>query len=151
MYRFLLFGIFIPLFSYSQDVYFISVENPPQYIGGSTAMFEFIGKNLQYPVELDQYKKDYFGAIEVKINENGGNDGVRFFNSPMDCKTCNEEVIRVSKLLTNWQAGKQNGKPVKCIYIVPIRISYEKKCVYSMQPYAVKSWKGERQKVYHCN
>lgn len=151
MYRFLLLGMFLPMFSYSQDVYYISVENPPQYIGGSTAMYQFIGRNFKYPQELDAIKKNYFGAVEVKINENGGNDGVRLLNSPIDCKSCDEEALRIGRLLTDWQVGKQNGKPIKCLFIVPIMVSYEKKCIYTTEPYAVKGWRGAGKEVYHCN
>ena len=38
---------------------------------------------------------------------------------------CNEEAIRVIKLMPNWNPGKQNGKAVSVAFTIPVKFKLE--------------------------
>jgi protein TonB len=40
-------------------------------------------------------------------------------------KLCDQEAMRVIKMMPKWQAGRQNGKTVKVYYSIPIKFILE--------------------------
>ena len=38
---------------------------------------------------------------------------------------CDEEAIRILKLMPRWKSAKQNGKPVASLYSLPIRFEFD--------------------------
>ena len=95
------------------------VEQMPQFPGGPAAMMKFIADSLRYPSVVCT------GGVEGRIV-------VRFV---VDCKgnivnplvvrsvdpLLDREAIRLVKSMPKWIPGRQNGKPVRVIYNVPIR------------------------------
>lgn len=94
-----------------------SVEQKPEFPGGINKFLMVILKNFQVPkVEglsgkiVVQFVVDIDGSLTdfMVLRDVGFGAG--------------KEAIRVMKLAPKWIPGKQNGKEVRCSYIVPINI-----------------------------
>ncbi|SOD20172.1 M56 family metallopeptidase [Pedobacter xixiisoli] len=97
---------------------FVSMENPPQFPGGMTQFYKFLGDNIKYPEEAKK------SAIQGKVFasftiEKDGSLGDIKIDRKLGYGT-DEEAIRVLKLSPKWIAGTQDGKPVRVKYNLPI-------------------------------
>lgn len=101
------------------DVY-VFVEQMPQ---ASFDMNDYLAKNIRYPPEAK--KNEVQGRVIVKfiVNEDGSitdEKVVRGIGAG-----CDEEAVRVIRNMPKWKPGKQNGKPVKVYYTLPITFRLE--------------------------
>ena len=102
----------------TKDKHFIK---KPYYVGGNAALRDFVNKNLTYP------KKDFDSNIEgtvvlrYEINHKGKVIDVKII-SPLS-RACNEEAIRVVKLL-EFQVPKTRG--ARLTFHKTIRIHFKK-------------------------
>lgn len=97
---------------------FTDVEVMPQFPGGGEALRKFISSNLRYPIEAQ--KRGVQGKVFVNfiVNETGGVTNIKLMrgiNLYLDA-----EAMRVVRLMPKWEPGRQDGKPVKVSYTVPI-------------------------------
>ena len=97
----------------------------PAYPGGYEELFKFILANIKYPPEA--MKKNLQGKVLVSFN-------VTTDGSITDIEVkqglgsgCDEEALRVIKLMPKWNPGEKDGKPVKCGMILPIQFKLEEK------------------------
>ena len=79
------------------------VEQMPSFPGGPSALFEYLSKNIKYPVVAE---------------ENGIQGRVRVVKS-VD-PSLDKEAQRVVKSMPRWIPGKQNGSAVRVKYTVPV-------------------------------
>ncbi len=100
---------------------FYSVEVMPQFPGGSDALNEFLSKNVQYPAMARELGKQGTVWVQFVVNEDGSIGDVQPLNKIG--AGCEEEAIRVVKLMPNFTPGIQNGKPVKVYYKVPFNFT----------------------------
>lgn len=94
------------------------VEQMPEYPGGTGEMLKFLSANVQYPelarthsIEGKVYVRfvvDTSGSVTQVLVQKGLGGG------------CDEEAVRVVKLLAGFKPGKQNGRPVPVYYLVPL-------------------------------
>jgi TonB family protein len=84
---------------------------------------KYLNENLHYPV--NDRDSGFQGRVIVKfvVNEDG---------SVSDCKVirgvskgCDSEALRVVKNMPPWKPGKQDGKPVKVYFTMPIVFKLE--------------------------
>ncbi len=97
------------------------IEVKPEFPGGITAFYKFIGANYKTP-DVAGLKGKLIIAFVVD------NDG-----SLTDIKVLRDigfgtgtEAVRVLKLSPKWIPAVQNGKTVKCAYTLPINIETSK-------------------------
>ena len=97
---------------------FTIVEQMPQFPGGQKAMFKFIQSNIKYP---DVAKKN---NIHGKVYVNFYVDMNGSIITPKIVKGigggCDEEALRVVKMMPVWTPGKQNGHTVNVFYNIPV-------------------------------
>ncbi len=97
---------------------FVSVEQMPEFPGGSSAMQKYISDHLHYP-------------RNAKANGIGGRVVLRFVveadGSIADAEVvrkldpeCDREALSVIKSMPKWKPGKQNGRNVAVYYTLPI-------------------------------
>lgn len=100
-----------------------TVDCTAMLIGGSTAYGEILGRNIRFPISA--MKKGVSGQVFVTliIDENGKPSGHKVAK-PLD-KECDEEALRVSRLLTDWLPAMKDGKPVKSLHLVPVSFRQE--------------------------
>lgn len=104
-----------------EDKVFDIVENPPKFVGGETALYEFITKNIEYPKLAEE--NNIMGRVIVQfvIDEKGKVRDPKVLRS-VD-PILDKEAIRVINAMPDWIPGTQGGKPVKVKYVLPINFS----------------------------
>jgi TonB family protein len=97
------------------------IEQMPQYPGGEGELLKFINSNLKYPSIAQTQKIQGTVIVRFVVNSFGNTEKVEVLRglSP----ECDEEAMRVIKLLKNWIPGKQNGEALSVHYTLPIRFA----------------------------
>lgn len=97
---------------------FITVEVQPSFMGGNSEMYKFLGKNLKYPSAAQRANIQGKVFLSFIVEKDG---------SITDIETmkgigfgCDEEAMRVVKLMPKWIAGKQNGRNVRVKFTIPV-------------------------------
>ena len=118
--------MFVLLFSFmtstaqtkKNDMVFDVVEVMPQFPGGQIAMMKYIMENIKYPKQA--MKEGIQGRVTVSfiVEKDGRVSNVRLLRSVQSA--LDKEAIRVVKSMPKWTPGKQNGKPVRVRYNLPV-------------------------------
>jgi TonB family protein len=104
-----------------EDVY-ITVEQEPEYSGGSLALQKYIAESVKYP--KDAMKKGINGRVFVTFIVSKEGDVVqarviRGVDASLDA-----EALRVINTLPKWTPGYEKGKAVNVSYTVPINFGF---------------------------
>lgn len=91
----------------------------PEFVGGETALYDFLRKNISYPKQaLDNRTEgivwisfviDTSGAVTDAFVRRGIGDG------------CNEEALRVIRSMPPWIPGTMGENPVRTQFNMPVR------------------------------
>ena len=94
------------------------VEEMPQFPGGNSALMEYLGKNIKYPVVAEENGIQGRVVCTFIIERDGSIVDVRVVNSvdPL----LDKEAIRVVKSMPRWIPGKQDGSAVRVKYTLPV-------------------------------
>jgi tonB family C-terminal domain len=100
------------------DMVFDVVEVMPQFPGGQIAMLKYIMENIKYPEQA--MKEGIQGRVAVRfiVEKDGSISDVKPILSVHPL--LNKEAVRVVKSMPKWSPGKQNGKPVRVRFNVPV-------------------------------
>ena len=100
------------------DMVFDVVEVMPQFPGGQIAMLKYFMENIKYPEQA--MKKGIQGRVAVSfiVEKDGSISDVKPILSVHPL--LNKEAVRVVKSMPKWTPGKQNGKPVRVRFNVPV-------------------------------
>ena len=100
------------------DMVFDVVEVMPQFPGGPIAMLKYIMENIKYPEQA--MKEGIQGRVTVRfiVEKDGSISDVRPVLSVHPL--LNKEAVRVVESMPKWSPGKQNGKPVRVRFNVPV-------------------------------
>ena len=96
------------------------VDTQPEFEGGLKALYQFVSKNIKYPVVASEYGKQ--GSVYVKfvVDEKGKVCNLTLLNNAgygMD-----EEALRVVGMIPNFKSpATVKGQPVKVYYQLPIK------------------------------
>ena len=118
--------MFVLLFSFmtstaqtkKNDMVFDVVEVMPQFPGGQIAMLQYLMKNIKYPEQA--MKEGIQGRVTVRfiVEKDGSISDVKPVLSVHPL--LNKEAVRVVKSMPKWTPGKQNGKPVRVRFNLPV-------------------------------
>ena len=91
-------------------------EQMPYFSGGQKALMDYIKDNLQYP----KTKEKISGRVIIQfvIEADGSISNVmvaRGIDPDLD-----KEAVRVVQTMDKWNPGKQNGKPIRVKFTVPV-------------------------------
>lgn len=100
------------------DMVFDVVEVMPQYPGGQIAMLKYLMENIKYPEQA--MKEGIQGRVTVRfiVEKDGSISDVKPVLSVHPL--LNKEAVRVVESMPKWTPGKQNGKPVRVRFNVPV-------------------------------
>lgn len=106
-----------------EEEIFTAVEQNPEYPGGTSAMYRFIGENLKYPSAAQ--RANVSGKVFVKfvVEKDGSIGDVQILKGIGF--GCDEEASRVIKQMPKWKPGRQNGRDVRVYYTIPINFTLE--------------------------
>lgn len=101
------------------DSLFTVVEVMPEYPGGTEAMMKFLAENIQYPEEAR--KKQVQGPVYVNfvVEKDGSVGEVKILKGIGN--GCDDEAMRVVKMMPAWKPGTQRGQTVRVSFNLPVR------------------------------
>lgn len=94
-------------------------EELPEYPGGPEAITAFLSKEIQYPEVARNNGITGVVVVEFVVEKDG-----RVSNAKVKVPLfpeCDKEAIRGIMQMPKWKPGKNNGKPVRCYFQVPVR------------------------------
>ena len=94
------------------------VEQMPQFPGGPNALFEYLSKNIKYPVVAEENGIQGRVIVTFVVERDGSITDVKVAKS-VD-PSLDKEATRVVKSMPHWIPGKQNGSAVRVKYTVPV-------------------------------
>lgn len=95
------------------------VETPASFPGGEAALLNYVNSHLKYPAIAQEEGIQGKVVLKFVVLENGNVGQVQVVQSLES--HCDQEAIRVVKSLPRFSPGKQQGKPVKSWFTLPIR------------------------------
>jgi len=97
-----------------------------EYPGGETAIGQFIAKTLRYP-EGSLYK-GVKGSVWLSFNvgATGIIADIRLDRGLDDCKPCNDEAVRILKLMTGWKPEIRDGIALESKGVMEVRFEFLK-------------------------
>lgn len=81
-------------------------------------MMQFLGDRLQYPEDAREYGIEGKVIVQFVIDEQGNVSHATLMKDIGG--GCGKEALRVVRSMPRWQPGRQNGKPVKVYYRLPV-------------------------------
>ena len=100
------------------DMVFDVVEVMPQFPGGQIAMLKYIMENIKYPKQIMEEGIQGRVTVSFIVEKDGRVSNVRLLRSVQSA--LDKEAIRVVKSMPKWTPGKQNGKPVRVRFNLPV-------------------------------
>jgi len=100
---------------------FTIVEEMPSFPGGDEPRVKFLRDNIVYPQMAKENNIQGTVYVSFVVDSKGKVTDVRLLRGIGG--GCDEEAIRVVKLMPPWNPGKQNGKSVRVQFNMPIRFT----------------------------
>ena len=94
------------------------VEVMPTFPGGQQALFEWLSKNIKYPVVAEENGVQGRVIVTFVVERNGSITDVQVAKS-VD-PSLDKEAVRVVKAMPHWIPGKQNGSAVRVKFTLPV-------------------------------
>jgi protein TonB len=98
-------------------------EQQPAYVGGMKALSEFLSKHMKYPGRAASAGVSGKVFIEFTVEADGAIENVHVIKGIGF--GCDEEAVRVIKLMPNWIPGKQSGRSVRVKFTLPVAFQLE--------------------------
>jgi protein TonB len=100
---------------------FTVVEEMPTFPGGDESRVKFLTENIKYPQMARESGIQGTVYVTFVIDEKGRVADVKVLRGIGG--GCDEEAVRVVKMMPPWNAGKQSGKPVRVQFNMPIKFT----------------------------
>lgn len=102
---------------------YAEVDTVPEYEGGINALMNFLAQHIRYPRIARINGTEGTVYVSFIVEKDGSVSDVEVKRGIGD--GCDEESVRVVKLMKKWKPGKKDGKNVRCHFILPIRYQLE--------------------------
>jgi protein TonB len=101
-----------------EEEIFTAVEQNPEFPGGISEMYKFLGNNIKYPAAAQRANVSGRVFMKFVVEKDGSIGNVEVLKGIGF--GCDEEAIRVIKSMPKWNPGRQNGKNVRVFYQMPV-------------------------------
>lgn len=110
---------------FTYDVYQI-VEQMPDWPDELTGMSVRQFLDSHYNVPREAFAKGISATVYVSfiVDADGTLRNIKVERGVPECRACDEEAVRVVKLMPRWNPGFQNGRPVAVRYCIPIKFRF---------------------------
>ena len=97
---------------------FKAPDEQPEFVGGQTALFNYLSNNVVYPPVAIQNNIQGRVVVSFIIEKDGSVSNVKleYGVDPL----LDAEALRVVKTMPSWNPGKISGKPVRTQFALPI-------------------------------
>jgi len=97
---------------------FTIVEEMPSFPGGDSERNKFLAENIQYPQQATENGIQGTVYVSFVVDSKGNVTDVKILRGIGG--GCDEEALRVVRMMPKWHPGKQNGKQVRVLFNMPI-------------------------------
>ncbi|MDN5213166.1 TonB family protein [Fulvivirgaceae bacterium BMA12] len=97
---------------------FSLVEELPEFEGGMDAFYQYVGKEIKYPLQARQIGIGGHVFVRFVVEKDGSLSGVKSVKGIG--AGCDREVIRAIQNAPSFKPGKQRGKPVRVQMVMPV-------------------------------
>ncbi len=104
----------------SNDI-FLAPEVMPEFPGGADSLAKFLAENIHYPRMAQENNIQGRVFVTFLIEKDGSVREVRLLRGIGG--GCDEEAIRVIKMMPRWSPGMQRGQAVRVEYVLPVKFS----------------------------
>lgn len=94
------------------------VSEMPEFPGGEEELYKFLGDNLKYPAMARESNIQGRVWVGFVVYEDGSIKDIQVLKGIGG--GCDEEAVRVVKMMPNWTPGEQMGKKVPVKFRLPI-------------------------------
>ena len=115
----ILFLLMVPILCFGQGQIMENVEENPEFVGGMSKLYEYLGKNIQYPEMAKEYGIQGKVIVQFVVLKDGTIKDVRVVKGVH--KTLDNEAQRVVKSMPKWNPGRQRGTAVNARFTLPIK------------------------------
>ncbi len=102
-----------------EEEIFQIVETRPSFPGGEKARQKFLANNIEYPTMARESGIQGKVFLTFVVEKDGSITDVKVLRGIGG--GCNEEAMRVVKMMPKWSPGKQRGKPVRVQFNLPVK------------------------------
>jgi len=103
---------------------FTPLQVEPSFEGGEGKLFEWLGKNIVYPPDAIQVGIEGTVVVIFVVEKDGSITNAQLLKKIGG--GCDEEVLRIMKIMPKWKPGIQNSVHVRVQFILPVRFNLEK-------------------------
>jgi protein TonB len=103
---------------YNEPIDFRVVEDLPQFPGGAAEFMKWLTKNLKYPALAQKRKVKGRVVAQFVVNTDGSISDLELTEELET--SCDNEVLRVLRMMPKWQAGMMNAKPCRTKVCIPV-------------------------------
>lgn len=103
---------------YDEPVDIRVVEDLPQFPGGATEFMKWLTKNLKYPTTAQNQRVQGRVVAEFIINKDGSVSDLQLVEHLN--LACDNEVLRVLRMMPKWEPGVMNAKPCRTKVCIPV-------------------------------
>lgn len=105
---------------------FTIVEEQPKFPGGEEEWYKFLKENIKYPSVAKENGIQGTVYVEFTVNSDGSIvDVTRKSGTKEVGAGCDDEAIRVMRMMPKWTPGKQSGKNVRVRQVLPVKFKLE--------------------------
>lgn len=100
----------------------ISTEKPdtlPQYPSGQEGLMLFLSHNLKYPQKAIDENVEGTVLVQFIVAKDGWIKDPKIIRSVSP--EIDEEAMRVVEYMAKWKPAIKDGKPVQCMYTLPLK------------------------------
>jgi len=90
----------------------------PKFPGGDIELLKFFSENIVYPEIAKRAGVEGKVILSFVVDQKGKVSDIKVLKGIG--AGCDEEAIRVLKIMPDWKPGKQNGTPVKTKLDMPV-------------------------------
>lgn len=94
------------------------VEDLPQFPDGPLALMKWLTDNLKYPASAQRKKIQGKVVVQFIVTADGSITDLKLAKRLE--ATCDQEAMRVMRMMPKWKPGLQDGKPCRTMVSIPI-------------------------------
>lgn len=96
------------------------VDDMAEFPGGKKELIKFLAENMKYPDIARELGLQGKSILRFVVGVDSTISNVKVVRLMKECKECDQEAIRIVKMMPCWRPAKKNGKDVDSYYILPV-------------------------------
>jgi len=112
-----------------KDASAVKLDKQPEYPGGTSALIDFMVKNITYPEAAKKEQAEGMVVVRFVVNEDGSLSKFKTISeqSRNPREDFVREAVRVVKAMPKWAPAEAEGKKVAAEMTLPIKFVLDKK------------------------